>query len=215
MPFSPGSQPAAAATLRHSSTVSSMIASPSSASRMSPDRAAHQAAHRGQRAQHDPLVPEILDDVLVHAAVDAGLLDRGIELDQRRRARGLPSRSPKEIAANGLVCRIAPSGDRATPTRARPPTTFASPNFAASTSIWRMPFSSGTTVVFGADRRRDRLDRRVEIVGLAGQQHDVVRPALGAAQHRLHLLGDVALGALDHQAVALQPLAPRRRGPGR
>ena len=62
---------------------------------------------------------------------------------------GLPSRSPKEIAANGLVCRIAPSGDRATPTRARPPTTFASPNLAARTSMWRMPFSSGTTVVFG------------------------------------------------------------------
>ena len=62
---------------------------------------------------------------------------------------GLPSRSPKEIAANGLVWRIAPSGDRATPTRANPPTIFASPNFAARISTWRMPFSSGTTVVFG------------------------------------------------------------------
>jgi hypothetical protein len=61
-----------------------------------------------------------------------------------------------------------------------------------------------------ADRRGDRLDRRVEVVGLAGQQHDVVGPAFGALQHRLHLLGDVALGALDHQAVALQRLAPRR-----
>ena len=45
--------------------------------------AAHQAAGRGQRAQHDPLVPEILDDVGVQPAVDARLLDRGIELDQR------------------------------------------------------------------------------------------------------------------------------------
>ena len=62
---------------------------------------------------------------------------------------GLPSRSPKEIAANGLVCRIAPSGVRATPTRASPPTTFASPNVAARVSMWRMPFSSGTTVVSG------------------------------------------------------------------
>ena len=62
---------------------------------------------------------------------------------------GLPSRSPKEIAANGLVCRIVPSADIATPTRARPPTTLSLPNFASSTSRWRMPFSSGTTVVFG------------------------------------------------------------------
>jgi hypothetical protein len=35
-------------------------------------------------------------------AIDAGLLDRRIERDQRLRA-GLPSRSPNEIAANGLV----------------------------------------------------------------------------------------------------------------
>ena len=30
------------------------------------------------------------------------------------------------------------------------------------------------------DRRRDRLDRRIEVVGLAGQQHEVVRPAFAA-----------------------------------
>ena len=46
----------------------------------SPPTAAHQAAGRCQSAQHDPLVPEILDDVGVQAAVDARRLDGGIEI---------------------------------------------------------------------------------------------------------------------------------------
>ena len=214
MPFSSGSQPAAAATLRHSSTVSSMIAWPSPASRMSPDvpRIRQDIAASEQSMIH--LSHRSCTMLVCRPPSTPVFLTAASSSASAARA-GLPSSSPKEIAANGLVCRIAPSDDSATPTRARPPTTLASPNLAASTSMWRMPFSSGTTVVFGPDGRRDRLDRRVEIVGLAGQQHDVVRPALGAAQHRLHLLGDVALGALDHQAVALQRARAARRGPGR
>src|SRR5258708_5575265 len=48
------------------------------------DRAAHRRTHRGDRAQHDPLVPEILVDVGVEPALDAGLLARGIELVESR-----------------------------------------------------------------------------------------------------------------------------------
>jgi hypothetical protein len=49
----------------------------------------------------------------------------------------------------------------------------------------------------------------VEIVGLAGQQHDVIRPALAPVQDRLHLLRDVAFGAPDHESVALQRFSAR------
>src|SRR5262249_22585117 len=47
------------------------------------DRATHCRAHRGNRAQHDPLVPEILVDVDVEPALYPGLLPSGIDFLER------------------------------------------------------------------------------------------------------------------------------------
>ena len=56
------------------------------------------------------------------------------------------------------------------------------------------------------DRRRDRRHGRVEVVGLAGQDHDVVGAALVAPRHHLDRHDGIALGALHHQAVAAHQL---------
>src|SRR5262249_52411797 len=58
----------------------------------------------------------------------------------------------------------------------------------------------------GADRRRNRIERRLEIVSLVTQHNEVVRPAFAATADGLHLLRDVTLGALDDEAV------PAKRG---
>ena len=102
MPFSPGSWPAAAATFWPSSTVSITIAWPSSASRMSPDEprirqlvaaSEHSMIHLSQRSWtmfgfNPPSMPDFL--IAASSSTSAG------------RA-GAAERSPKEIAANGLV----------------------------------------------------------------------------------------------------------------
>ena len=90
--------------------------------------------------------------------------------------------------------------------RARPPATLAAPNFASSVAKWAWPFSIGTMVVSAPTAGAIDADRRVEVVGLAGEDDDVVGPALAALGHDLDRQHGVALGALDHQAVALDRL---------
>ena len=61
-----------------------------------------------------------------------------------------------------------------------------------------------------AHRGRDRVHRRIEVVGLAGEEHDVVAAAEVAGDHRLHRELHVADRAFDAQPLARDLLAPFR-----
>jgi hypothetical protein len=58
------------------------------------------------------------------------------------------------------------------------------------------------------DRRRDGVDRRGEIIGFAGQEHEVVGTSRCRREHRRHGTSDIAERALDDEAVAGELLGP-------
>ena len=161
-------------------------------------RAAHGRAHRGDGAQHHPLVP-----LRSGRCQGSGrrrcpaFLQAASKLDQclaRRRAAAHRTTRPKRR------CGGSPLGPRHTGDRGHPPR--AAPNFASSVAKWAWPFSIGTMVVSGTDGRRDRRDEAgVEVVALAGQDHDVVGPAIVGPWSDLHWHGEISLRAFHHQAV--------------
>src|SRR6185503_10653170 len=163
-------------------------------------RTAQQTAHRGEGAEHDPLVPQILDNVGVKAAIAARLLDRHVELDQRRSWRLAAQFAEGEHGHRTGVEHLTFVGERDADARR----TAHDPAFAEAfgqdldmAHAVQLRHDGG----IGADRRGNRIERRLEIVSLVTQHNEVVRPAFAANADGLHLLSDVTLGALDDQAV--------------
>ena len=111
-----------------------------------------------------------------------------------------------EMAANGLVCKISPWGDRA-PTRTRPPVTLL-----RQTCVEHIEMAYAVQQRHhGHTRLDDRRHRPIAeswVVGPVQVSTTDRTAAVGAVEHRLNLLGDVALGTLDHQVVGV--LAARR-----
>ena len=120
---------------------------------------------------------------------------------------GLPSRSPNDTPEPPLF-RISPFGPSMPEMRASPPATLSAPKRASSVAKWAWPFSMGTMVVSAPTAGAIASIADVEIVALAGQDHDVVRPTL-ARRCVTTLTGTVAspLRALHHQ-----PVLPHRLG---
>ena len=195
-----GAWPSAAATLRLSSSVSRTMRGAVLGLHDVADRAAHRRRtcrrscasmiHLSQRSWLMlGLRPPSMPAFLQAASSSTSDCARGLAVALAERHAG--------GAASAGSRRWGPACRRCAPGR-RPP--CAAPNFASSVAKWAWPFSIGTMVVSGADRRRDRLDRRVEVVGLAGQHDDVVGPALAALGHDLDRHDGVALRALHDQA---------------
>src|SRR5579859_3158493 len=168
---------------------------------------------RGERRQHDELLPHRGHDPVGEYRRELALLElcRDCLCTCRARAVQLAEDENAEIAHVLDV----PFGRKHRPDVAAAAHDALLPEALPQGLQVQEPVQHGDDHGLGPHRRRDRVERRRQVVGFAGEQDDVVGALDFAREHRLDFGLDVAGGALDHQALlgeALLPLWPHQEG---
>jgi hypothetical protein len=170
------------------------------------DVAAEEARHRCERAEESHLLPEVLDDVVGQPPFDGGARER---LRDRLDARGLrPVALPEEDAIQGIAVPHDAVGPQHRVDVGRASQDLRGAETRVERLEMREPVQDRKQGAAGVHRRRHRIHRRIEVVGLAGEEHAVVTGTKLLGEQRLHLELRVSGGTLDPQAVALELRAP-------
>src|SRR5579885_534384 len=172
------------------------------------DIAAHQAVHPGHRRDHDELFPHV-----AHHVVAAGRIHFGT--GELVGDRPHPAADPAAALAEGDAREAVVVADAAVRRQHRPDIGDAAEHRLGAEGALQ-PVEMNQAVEQRQDcrrrpdRRADRGDRRVEVVMLGGQQHEVVAAVERIRRHCLDRHGEVAERAGDGEPALPQHRRARR-----
>ena len=170
---------------------------------------AHQAGGRRHRAQHDQLLPHLAHDVGHRRRLHAGGGGEGVPQRLAAAAHRPVLLAEDELAVVVEVAHDAVRGQRGADLR-HPAEHRAAAEALAQRLHVRDAVEHRQHRAVGVQPRLDRRHRGIQVVGLAGEQHEIVLAPHRLGAHAWYLDPRVAVTAFDAQAIARELRLPRR-----